>query len=65
MFIVVQQRRRHESGRGEHQHDFAHNFPQHIQSVQRALEPGDRHARAQSPQAVQEHQSDSIQRLVI
>ena len=65
MFATIQQRRCHEFSRGEHRYDFAHHFPQHIQSVQRALESGDNHTRAESPQTIQKHQPESIQRLVV
>lgn len=61
----IQQRRCNESSRREHWHNPTNHFPQHIQSVQRALESSHSHAGVKPPKAVQKHQSNSIQRLVI
>ena len=60
LLAPLQQRRRHEPRRGEHRQNTAHHLSKHIPRVQGALESGHSHARSQSTQAIQEHQSHSI-----
>lgn len=50
--------------RGEHWHHIANHIPKHIQSVQGALESGHSDVGVESSKAIQEHQSDVVQRLV-